>query len=124
VFAFFAVLTVVIAAIGLLGLVSFMVVSRTKEIGVRKVLGAGVFAIVRLLSKEFVLLVTLANLIAIPVAWYFANEWLTGFAFRMSVDPVLFVWTLLSAISLTLFTVGFQTVRAALVNPVKSLRYE
>jgi putative ABC transport system permease protein len=124
VFALFAIITVVIAAIGLLGLVSFMVVSRTKEIGVRKVLGAGVFNIVRLLSKEFVILVVVANVVAIPVSWYFATEWLTGFAFRMSINPVLFVWTLLSAISLTLFTVGYQTVRAAVVNPVKSLRYE
>lgn len=124
VFALFATVTVVIAAIGLLGLVSFMVVSRTKEIGVRKVLGAGVFTIVRLLSKEFVILVTLANLVAVPVAWYFADEWLTSFAFRMSIDPMLFVWTLASAIGLTLFTVGYQTIRAALVNPVKSLRYE
>ena len=124
VFALFATITVAIAAIGLLGLVSFMVVSRTKEIGVRKVLGAGVFTIVRLLSKEFVILVTLANVIAIPVAWYFANEWLTGFAFRMSINPMLFAWTLFSAIMLTLVTVGYQTIRAALVNPVKSLRYE
>ena len=105
-------------------IVSFMVVSRTKEIGVRKVLGAGVFNIVRLLSKEFVILVVVANIVAMPVAWYFANEWLTGFAFRMQINPALFAWTLLAAVGLTLFTVGYQTVRAALVNPVKSLRYE
>ncbi len=124
VFALFATITVAIAAIGLLGLVSFMVVARTKEIGVRKVLGAGVFNIVRLLSREFVILVTIANLVATPLAWYFASEWLTGFAFRMSINPMLFVWTLTSAITLTLLTVGYQTVRAALVNPVRSLRYE
>jgi putative ABC transport system permease protein len=124
VFAMFATLTVVIAAIGLLGLVSFMVVARTKEIGVRKVLGANVFTIVRLLSKEFVILVAIANLVAIPVAWYFANEWLSGFAFRMAISPMLFVWTLVTAVGLTLFTVGYQTIRAALVNPVNSLRYE
>jgi putative ABC transport system permease protein len=124
VFALFATVTVAIAAIGLLGLVSFMVVARTKEIGVRKVLGAGVPNIVGLLSKEFVILVTVANVVAMPVAWYFANEWLTGFAFRMSVSPALFFWTLLSALALTLVTVGYQTVRAALVNPVRSLRYE
>ncbi|MEI9919843.1 MAG: ABC transporter permease [Bacteroidota bacterium] len=124
VFAMFATLTVVIAAIGLLGLVSFMVVARTKEIGVRKVLGAGVFNIVRLLSKEFIILVTIANVVAIPVAWYFANEWLSGFAFRMQISPLLFVWTLAVAVGLTLITVGYQTIRAALVNPVNSLRYE
>lgn len=124
VFGIFAMITVVIAAIGLLGLVSFMVVARTKEIGVRKVLGAGVPNIVGLLSKEFVILVTLANVVAMPVAWYFADEWLTSFAFRMSINPSLFAWTLLSAIALTLITVGYQTMRAALANPVKSLRYE
>jgi putative ABC transport system permease protein len=124
VFALFATLTVVIAAIGLLGLVSFMVVARTKEIGVRKILGAGTPSIVGLLSKEFVILVTVANVIAIPVAWYFAVDWLSGFAFRMSVNPMLFLWTLLSAVGLTLITVGYQTVRAALTNPVRSLRYE
>lgn len=124
VFALFAIITVAIAAIGLLGLVSFMVVARTKEIGVRKVLGAGVPGIVSLLSKEFVILVGLANIIAVPVAWYFAGEWLSGFAFRMTIDPMLFVWTLVAALLLTLTTVSFQTVRAALANPVKSLRYE
>jgi putative ABC transport system permease protein len=124
VFGLFAVITVAIAAIGLLGLVSFMVVARTKEIGVRKILGAGVFNIVRLLSKEFVILVGVANLVAVPVAWYFAGEWLSGFAFRMSIDPMLFVWTLVSALVLTIITVSFQTIRAALTNPVESLRHE
>lgn len=124
VFLLFAAITVAIAAIGLLGLVSFMVVARTKEIGVRKVLGAGVPGIVGLLSKEFVILVGLANVIAIPIAWYFASDWLAGFAFRMPINPMLFLWTLVSAITLTLFTVSFQTIRAALANPVKSLRYE
>lgn len=124
VFALFATITVAIAAIGLLGLVSFMVVARTKEIGVRKVLGADVPGIVGLLSKEFVILVGLANLIAVPVAWYFAGEWLSGFAFRMSINPMLFVWTLVAALFLTLITVSFQTIRAAIANPVKSLRYE
>jgi putative ABC transport system permease protein len=79
---------------------------------------------VRLLSKEFVILVAIANIIAMPVAWYFANEWLSGFAFRMEVSPMLFVWTLVVAVGLTFLTVGYQTIRAALVNPVKSLRYE
>jgi putative ABC transport system permease protein len=124
VFALFAMITVAIAAIGLLGLVSFMVVARTKEIGVRKVLGAGVFSIVRLLSREFVVLVGLANVVAVPIAWYFGSEWLSGFAFRMSIDPMLFVWTLATALTLTIVTVSFQTIRAALTNPVSSLRHE
>ena len=124
VFALFALVTVAIAAIGLLGLVSFLVVSRTKEIGVRKILGASVLNVTSLLSKEFVVLVILANVIAIPIAWFFAKDWLQGFAFRSQVNPWLFAITLLAALGLTLLTVGYQTARAALANPVKSLRYE
>ncbi len=124
VFALFALVTVAIAAIGLLGLVSFLVVSRTKEIGVRKILGASVLNVTSLLSKEFVVLVIIANVIAIPIAWYFAKGWLQGFAFRSQVNPWLFAITLLTALGLTLLTVGYQTARAALANPVKSLRYE
>jgi putative ABC transport system permease protein len=124
VFGLFATITVAIAAIGLLGLVSFMVVARTKEIGVRKVLGANVTSILGLLSKEFLVLVAVANIVAVPIAWYFAGEWLSGFAFRMSLNPMLFVWTLVTALALTLVTVSFQTIKAALTNPIKSLRYE
>jgi putative ABC transport system permease protein len=124
VFGFFAIVTIVIAAIGLLGLVSFMVVSRTKEIGVRKVLGANVLNIATLLSKEFVLLVITANLIAFPLIWYFANEWLQNFASRVSIDPLIFVLTFFITVSVTLITITFQTVKAATVDPVKSLRYE
>ena len=124
VFALFAGITMIIAMIGLLGLVSFMVASRTKEIGVRKVLGADVFSITSLLSKEFVVLVLVANLIAFPLTWYFANEWLQTFAFRMSVNPLLFVGTMVMAILFTLLVVSFQTIKAALTDPVKALRYE
>lgn len=124
VFAVFAGITMVIAMIGLLGLVSFMVVARTKEIGVRKVLGADVFNIAGLLSKEFVVLVLVANLIAFPLTWYFANEWLETFAFRMSVNPMLFVATTAMAIVITLSVVSFQTIKAALTDPVTALRYE
>jgi putative ABC transport system permease protein len=115
---------VVIAMIGLLGLVSFMVVARTKEIGVRKILGADVFSITKLLSKEFIMLVVIANLIAFPLTWYAANEWLTTFAFRMQVNPWLFVGTMLLALGFTLVVVSIQTIKAALTDPVKSLRYE
>jgi putative ABC transport system permease protein len=124
VFALFAGITMVIAIIGLLGLVSFMVVARTKEIGVRKVLGADVLNIAGLLSKEFVVLVLVANLIAFPLTWYFANEWLQTFAFRMSVNPLLFIGTMVLAILFTLLVVSFQTIKAALTDPVKALRYE
>lgn len=124
VFTLFAIVTIVIAAIGLIGLVSFMVVAKTKEIGVRKVLGAGVMNITRLLSKEFIVLVIVANVLAIPLAWYFAGQWLNSFAYRTTLNPLLFVWTTLIAITITLLAVGYQTIRAASADPVKSLRYE
>jgi putative ABC transport system permease protein len=124
VFTVFSVITIAIASIGLIGLVSFMVVSRTKEIGIRKVLGAGTLTIMRLLSKEFMVLVIVANLVAIPLAWYVSSQWLEQFAYRMSLDAMLFVWTFIIAISITIVTVSYHTIRAAMADPVKSLRYE
>lgn len=124
VLSLFAFLTMVIAAIGLLGLVSFMVVARTKEIGVRKVLGANVFSITTMLTKEFIMLIVIANLIAIPLVWYFADQWLQVFAFRSTINPLLFVGTLAIAVTTTLLIVGVQTMKAALSDPVNSLRYE
>lgn len=124
VFTLFAAVTIVIAAIGLIGLVSFMVAAKTKEIGVRKVLGAGVFSITRLLSKEFIILVVVANALSIPLAWYFASQWLNNFAYRTTLNPLLFVWTTLIAVLITLLAVGYQTIRAAMSDPVKALRYE
>lgn len=124
VLALFAVTTIFIAVIGLLGLVSFMVAARTKEIGVRKVLGADVFQITALLSKEFLMLVICANIIAFPIIWYVANRWLQNFANRDDLDPLIFVITALIAVTITLVTISFQTVRAAMTDPVKSLRYE
>lgn len=120
----FAVITMLIAAIGLLGLVSFMVVARTKEIGVRKVLGADALNITALLTKEFVLLIVIANVLAIPLVWYFAEEWLKMFAFRTALNPLLFAGTMAIALVATLLVVGAQTLRAAYANPVKSLRSE
>ncbi|HNP18613.1 MAG TPA: ABC transporter permease [Fulvivirga sp.] len=120
----FAILTVVIAVIGLLGLVSFMVVSRTKEIGIRKVLGAGVFTIAGILTKEFVALVLIANLIAIPLVWYFGKLWLADFAYHMTIDPTIFIYALLASITLAVVTISFQTIKAALLNPVDTLRSE
>ena len=124
VFSVFSVVAIVIAMIGLIGLVSFMVVSRTKEIGIRKILGADMLIITRLLSKEFLILVILANVIACPVAWYLSSQWLKEFAYRMTLSPMLFVWTFLIAIGLTFITVSYHTLKAAKADPVKSLRYE
>jgi putative ABC transport system permease protein len=124
VFGLFAGITIMIAVIGLVGLVSFMVVAKTKEIGVRKILGAGVFTITRLLSKEFILLVVIANVIAFPLSWYFANQWLQQFAYRAPLDSMIFIWTIIIALIVTLLAVGYQTMRAATANPVDSLRSE
>lgn len=124
VFALFSGITILIAVIGLLGLISFMVAARTKEIGVRKVLGADVFNITALLSKEFILLVVVSNVISFPLAWYFADEWLSTFANHAPLNPVLFVITMGIALAITLVTISFQTVKAAMTDPIKSLRYE
>lgn len=124
VFGLFTIITMIIACIGLVGLVSFMVVSRTKEIGIRKVLGANAFTIARLLSIEFVALVLIANILSIPIAWYLANQWLESFAYRISINPLVFVMAVLVALVSTLITIGYQTLRAAMTDPVNSLRHE
>jgi putative ABC transport system permease protein len=124
VFTLFSVVTILIAIIGLVGLVSFMVVSRTKEIGVRKVLGADAFSITALLSREFVWLVLIANLLACPVAWYLANDWLGDFAFKTEIRPDIFLITVAIGLIITLLAVSLQTLKAALSDPVKALRYE
>ncbi len=124
VFNIFSIGSVIIAVIGLFGLVSFMVVTRTKEIGIRKVLGANTFSILRLLAGEFVGLVLIANLIAFPIVWYFANEWLEGFAYRTTLSLLIFILPLIGALVITLITVGVQTLKAAMTEPVKSLRHE
>ena len=101
-----------------------MVAARTKEIGVRKVLGADVLSITTLLSKEFIVLVIISNVIAFPVAWYFADEWLSTFENHAPLNPALFVITMGIALVITFITISFQTVRAAMTDPIKSLRYE
>ena len=124
VFSVFSVTTIFIAVIGLFGLVSFLVMAKTKEIGVRKVLGASVWSLTALLSREFLLLVLIANLISIPLIIHFAQQWLQGFAFRMNLSPVLFVITVCITLVITILTVIFQTMKAALANPVNSLGSE
>lgn len=120
----FSILAIVISCLGLYGLVSFMVLQKTKEVGVRKVLGASTSSIVFLFSKEFITLIVLAFLIAAPLAWYGMNKWLENFVFRIKMGPGIFI----AAVALTLLvawlTVGYKAIRAALMNPVKSLRTE
>jgi putative ABC transport system permease protein len=108
----------------LFGLASFTALQRTKEIGVRKVLGASVPGIVGLLSKEFLKLVLVANLIAWPVAWYAMSQWLGDFAYKIDISPLTFVLAAILALIIALLTVSYQSIKAALANPVKSLRTE
>ena len=117
-------ISIFLACLGLLGLTMLSVVNRTKEIGIRKVLGATVMNIAGLLSKDFVKLVVLALVIASPLAWYFMNEWLQGFAYRIQINWLLFVLIGMAAVTLASATIGFQAVKAAMANPVKSLRTE
>ena len=120
----FAGIAIFISCLGLYGLVSFMAVQKTKEVGVRKVLGASVGNIVLLFSKEFTLLITIAFVIAVPVAWYFMSSWLQNFQERIQIGIGIFVLAILSSLIIAWATVGYRAVRAALANPVKSLRSE
>lgn len=120
----FALLAIVIACLGLLGLATYIAEQRTKEIGVRKVLGASVINIVRMLSTDFVKLVLLAFIIATPIAWWFMNKWLQDFATRIDLSWPIFAVTGIIALLIALITLSFQAIRAAISNPVKSLRTE
>jgi len=124
VFRIFTFLAVVISCLGLLGLASFMAEQRTKEIGIRKTLGAPLSHIILLLSKEFVKWVLLANLIAIPVAYFSMNKWLDNFVYHTEIGPRIFILTAIIALVIVLFSAGYQTFKAARANPVDSLRYE
>jgi putative ABC transport system permease protein len=124
VFALFAGFAIFIACLGLLGLSLFTTAQRNKEIGVRKVLGASVSSIVMLLSKDFIRLIFIAFLIASPVAWYLMHQWLQGFAYQISISWWIFPSAGLLAFIIALGTVGIHTMKAASVNPVKSLRSE
>jgi putative ABC transport system permease protein len=124
IFTTFAILGIVIACLGLFALSAFMAEQRSKEIGIRKVLGASVSGITTLLSFDFVKLVALAILIASPIAWWAMNKWLQGFAYHVPVRWWIFALTGLAAILIALITVSFQSIKAALMNPVRSLKAE
>jgi putative ABC transport system permease protein len=124
IFSIFAALSIFIACLGLFGLSAFMAEKRTKEIGVRKVLGASVPNVVALLSKDFLKLTLVASVIAFPVAWYFMNKWLQDFAYRININWTVFIIAALCTLLVALLTVGFQAIKAAISNPVKSLRTE
>jgi putative ABC transport system permease protein len=123
-FLYSSVLAIILAVLGMLGLVTFSVERRTKEIGVRKVLGASIFSVATLLSKDFLKLILMANLIAWPVAWLFMNKWLREFANRVQLSWWVFFLAGFLALFVAVMTIGFHAVKAALANPVKSLRTE
>ncbi len=124
VFLYFGLLAIFISCLGLLGLAAYSTIQRTKEIGIRKVLGANVTTIVRLLSREFLRLVIIALLIASPIAWLAMHSWLEGFAYRTIIAWWVFPLAASAAILTTFLTVGFHSIKAAVANPVKSLRSE
>jgi putative ABC transport system permease protein len=124
VYKIFACIAIFISCLGLYGLVSFMAVQRTKEVGIRKVLGASVGSIVYLFSKEFMILITIAFAIAVPAAWYLMTGWLQSFAYRIPINAWVFVAAIAVSVIIAWLTVGYKAIKAALVNPVKSLRSE
>ena len=124
VFRYFSVLTMFIACLGLFGMASFMAERRTKEIGIRKVLGASVSGIVMLMTREFARWVIVANVIAWPMAYYASRQWLQGYAYRISLGWEIFVISGAAALLIAMATVSYQAVSAAALNPVDSLRYE
>jgi putative ABC transport system permease protein len=124
IFTCFAVLAIIIACLGLFALSAFMAEQRSKEVGIRKVLGASVQGITTLLSIDFIKLVLLAIIIASPIAWWAMNKWLQDFAYKIAISWWMFVAGGLAAIMIALITVSFQSVKAALANPVRSLRAE
>lgn len=124
VFGFFALLAILVACLGLFGLSSFTAAQRTKEIGIRKVLGSTVPNILFLLSRDYLKLVGIASAIAIPIVWWLIEQWLAGFAFRIGITPLPFIIAAVVTLLIALITVSYQTVKAALANPVDALRYE
>jgi ABC-type antimicrobial peptide transport system permease subunit len=117
-------ITIFISCMGLFGLAMFSAEKRTKEIGIRKVLGASVANIAVMMSKDFVVLVAIAIFIASPIAWYYMNQWLADFAYHITISWWIFTLAGVGAILIALITVSFQAISAALTNPVNSLRSE
>jgi putative ABC transport system permease protein len=120
----FSILTIFVACLGLFGLVTYTAEQRRKEIGIRKVLGASVTQVTSMLSKEFLKFVLIASLIAFPIAWWAMNKWLQSFAYRINISWWVFLAATFIAILIALITVSFQAIKAAIANPVESLRSE
>jgi putative ABC transport system permease protein len=124
IFSSFAILAIIIATLGLFGLSAFVIEQRTKEIGIRKVLGASIQNVVLLVSKDFLLLVGIAFIISIPVTWWAMHNWLQDFAYRINIQWWVFVLGGIVAMLISVLTISFQAIKAAIANPVESLRSE
>ena len=124
IFSAFALIALVIASLGLFGLSAFVIEQRTKEIGIRKVLGSSVQNVLVLVSKEFLILVAVAFIISVPVTWWAMHNWLQDFAYRINIAWWMFAVAGIAALLIAALTVSFQAIKAALANPVKSLRAE
>lgn len=123
-FTYFTILAIVIAGLGLFGIASFTAEQKTKEIGIRKVLGASVSGISFLLTRNFLRLVIIANLVAWPLGWFIMQKWLQNFAYRTNISPIVFVSSAFMAVGIALLTVSYQAIKAALADPIKSIRNE
>ncbi|HET6769570.1 MAG TPA: FtsX-like permease family protein, partial [Chitinophagaceae bacterium] len=120
----FTVMAIIVGCVGLFGLAAFSAEQRTKELGIRKVLGANAIDIVGLLSKNFLVLIFISSLIAFPIAWWAMNNWLEDFPYRVTISWWIFGIAIIAALVIALLTVSFQAIKAALANPVQSLRTE
>lgn len=122
--SFFALLAILISCLGIFGLSAFVAEQRTKEIGIRKVMGASVLGLWKMLSKDFIFLVVLSSCIAVPLGYYYMNDWVQEYAYRIDISWWIFAIAILGALVITLITVSFQAIKAAIINPIKSLRTE
>jgi putative ABC transport system permease protein len=122
VFTMFTVLAIIIACLGLFGLASYTVEQRTKEVGIRKVFGADHITILRLITRDFLILVSISIVIAFPVAWYFMSKWLENYVYRNNLGPSLFILAAALTILITFITVGFKAYQASVMNPAQSIK--
>ncbi|MBC8485038.1 MAG: FtsX-like permease family protein, partial [Bacteroidetes bacterium] len=121
---YFSILAILISCLGLFALAAYMTEQRTKEIGIRKVLGASVSGVISLVSKEFLKWVVIANIIAFPLAWLAMDNWLNGYVYHTKLSPEIFIYAFILSVAIALITVSYQSIKSAIRNPVNSIKYE